>query len=340
MGAPPKKGGSGALIAVFAVLGLLVLGGLGVGAYLLFGGGTHYDSVAHEHLPKDCEAVIRIDIEGLTKVPAIKEHVIPAIDEKAKESEDASKMARFLLTAELNPKKDLSELVICVTNIDPSGDEPDVIAVVGGHLLENGIIDAIAKHGKKDKFKKPVEEDGLKIIETKDEPVFVTQAGDAALVISNRKKLLKKATKTGKAFEDYDIPLDEQIVGIIPADTVRELAKSAGRGLGLGSQLDDAGRIILTVTLDPGKIGGRLEMPSKRAAKELATMLNESLNAMKQMPGGAAAFGDPMAAAMLSGAKIKSKGKELVIEVAIPDKLIEKFAKEIAKGIREADEEI
>ena len=328
------------MIAIFAVVGIVVLAGLGVGAYFLLAGGSKHDSVAHEHLPAECEAVVRIDVQGLTKVPAIKEHVIPAIDEKAKESEDASKLARFLLTAELNPKKDLKEIVVCVTNIDPKGDEPDVLAVVGGNLLENGIVNAIEKHGKKDKFKKPKEEGGLKIIEAEDEPVFITQADDAALIISNKKATLKKGAKSGKAFKDYDIPLDEQIVGVIPADTVKRLSKGAGAGLGLGTKLDGAGRILLTLTLDPGKIGARVEMKSASDAKELADALNETLSAMKSMPGGGGAFGDPMAGALLSSAKIKSDGKELVLEIPIPDKLIEKFAEEMGKGIRKADEEI
>jgi len=336
-GPPPKKGGA-AKFVIAGLGGLVLITAIIVGAVVIFGG-SHLDSVAHQHLPKGCEAVIRVDISGLMKVPAIKEHVVPAIDEHAKDSEDAGKLAAFLLTAQLNPKEDLKEIVVCVKNID-GGDEPDVLAIVGGHLLDKGIIGALDKHAKKGKFKKPVDEDGLIFVEGKEDEVFIGQVSDAALVVSNKKGLMKKAADTGDAYKEvYKIPLEEQIVAVIPKETVKGLSKQAGGPF--KAKLKGAGRVVVSATLDPGKVGARLEMPSKSAAKELRDAINEFVDQMKQLPGGAAAAGmNPMAAAMLDDVKVKTKGKDLVVEIAIPDKYIEDFAKKVAEEIGEADEEI
>jgi hypothetical protein len=337
-GGPPKKKG-GAFIAIAAIGGVVVIAGIVLVVFFVFGGGSFHDSEAHKHLPDDCEAVVRVDIKGILAVDAVKEHVIPALDEKMKESEDASKMAAFLLTAKLDPRKDFEEAVVCLKKLDAGG-KPEVVAIVGGHLLENGIVNAIEKHGKKGEFKAPKEEDGLKIIEAEDEPVFVSHASDAALLIGNDKGMLKDAAKTGDAFDEkYKIPMDEQIVAIVTADTVKKLSGLAAAATPFGAKLKGAGRIVVSATLDPGKIGARLEMPSKNAATELRDELQTFLDQMKNVPGGGG-LGDPLATAALNSAKIKTKGKDLIIEIPIDKKMIEKFLKEVAKGIRKADEEI
>lgn len=337
-GGPPKKGGSGAMIAIFAVLGVLVLGGIGVALWLFVGGGEHIDSKAHAHLPAGCDAVVRVDVKGLLKVEAVKEHVIPALDEQAKKSEDASSLAAFLITAELDPKKDIDEVVLCVKDIDKGG-EPTMLFVVGGNIMEDGIITAVERHVKKEKVKETREEDGLKIIEAKDDKFFLSQASDAAILFGNDEKLLKKGAETSKEFEDsYKIPLDEQISAIIPEATVKSLSKQAGPLLG-GAQLGSVGRIVVSATLDPGQISARIELPSKSAAKELRDALKTLLDTMKQAPGGMGS-GDPIAAAALNSAKIKTKGNDVIVEIPIPAKLIEQGAKAVAEGIREADEEI
>ncbi len=337
-GGPPKKGGSGLMIALFAVLGVVVLGGIGVAIWLFVGGGEHIDSKAHAHLPAGCDAVVRMDVKGLLSVPAVKEHVIPALDEAAKKSEDASSLAAFLITAELDPKKDIDEVVLCLKDIDKGG-EPTMLFVVGGHLMERGILTAVERHVKKEKVKETRKEGDLEIIEAKDDKFFLTQASDAAILFSNDEKLLiKGADKTKEYEETYKIPLDEQVSAIIPEETVKGLSKQAGALIG-GNQLNAVGRIVVSATLEPGQISARLEMPSKSAAKELRDALKTLLDTMKQAPGGMGAS-DPFAAAALNSAKIKTKGNDVIVEIPIPEKLIEEGAKAVAKGIREAEEEI
>jgi hypothetical protein len=336
---PKKKGGSGALIAIVLVVGVLVLvgGGLGIAAALgVFSGGSKIKSVAHDHLPKGCQAVVRVNIKGLLKTPALKKHVVPALDDSAKESEDADKFALFLIAARLDPKKDLKEMVLCVKNM--GADEPTFAAVLGGKLLENGIVDALETQGDKEKFKKAKDVGGLRVIEGKDDPVFITQASDAALVFGNKLGLVKSAAKTGNNHKKlYELPLDEQIVAVITADAVQELSDKAGKQNPLSAAMKGAGRVVLTASLDTGKVTARLGMPDKEAAEELAEAIKSLIAAVQKTPGG---IPDKDAAGLLAKAKIKAVGKELVVSVKIPQKLIEQGAKEVAKGIRRADEEL
>jgi hypothetical protein len=314
----------------------LVLGGGTVGllfALGIFGGGKE-KSVAHEHLPKACQAVVRVDIKGILKTKPVKEHVVPEIEDKAKESKDADKLAKFLITAELDPKKDLKEMVICFTDLDAK--EPSFVAVIGGDLKKDGVVNALEKHGKKDEFKAPKEEDGLRVIEAKDEEIFITQSNkDAALLFGNKLELIKKAAKSGDDFKGYDIPLDEQFVGIITEDAVKELSNKAGAQNPLGDKMKNAGRMIVTASLDTGKVEARLGMPDEAAAKELVDGLKGLLDLVKDSPGA-----DAEAKEVMSSASIEAKGKEVVVKLTIPKKMIEEGAKEVAKGIRKADEDL
>lgn len=340
MGAPAKKGGSGAIIAVVIIVALVVLGGGAVGALYamgMIGGGDKSKSVAHEHLPKGCEAVIRVDLKGIMAVEAIKQHVIPAIDKQAKDSEDADKMARFLFTAGLDPKKDITEVAVCLKSLD--GNVPTAVGVVGGRLKENGIVDAIIKHAKKGEFKDPKDEGGLKVLEAVDDPVFVTQAKDAAVLIGNNLDLVKEASKTGDAHEGYKIPLEEQIVGIITEDAVKKLAGKAGAQNPFGDKMKGAGRMLFTASLDTGAVSARLGMPDEASAKELADAIKGFIDLIKSAPGGSGSS-DQVAKELMDKMTIAAEGKELVVKLTVPKKMIEDAAKEMAKNIKEKEKEL
>jgi hypothetical protein len=338
-GAPPKKSNTGVIIAIagVAVLLLLVIGG-GVALWALgYIGGDRKTSIAHEHLPSSCQAVGRIDIKGLLAVPAIKTHVIPALDEKAKESGEAAKFAQFLLTAGLDPKKDLTEAAFCVENVEAA--TPSFVAVIGGDLKVGGILDALEKHTKKGKLKPTRTVDGLRVIEAADEPVFITQASDAALIVSNNLDLLKKAAKTSDDYKSkYQLPLTEQAVAIVMPGVAASLSQKAGKENPLQG-IDQAGRILFSASLDTGKVSGRVGMPDAGKAKEVADGLNQLVNMLNSLPGGGPAS-DPMAGQALKTLSIRAEAAELVVGLTIPQEAIDKAAKEMAAQIRRADQEI
>ena len=335
-GQPPKKGGKGLLIG--GIIGGLVLVTIIVVALVfLLGGGSKISSKAHEHLPDSCDAVVRVDIKSLLETESVKEHVVPVLDKKAKDSEDAGKMAKFLITAGLDPRKDLTEAVVCFTNVTAgiATGKPDFVAIIGGDLVDGGILDAIDKHSDKDKFKESAEKDGLRVIEHKQESIYVTQAEDAALVVASKMDLLKEATKTGDHYKKkYSIPLKEQMVAVVSKSTVGALSSLAGAAGPV--DFSGIGRIVVTASLDPGQLGGRLQMGSKDEARKLRDGLHGLLQGAKKGGG----IPDPDAKALLEEAKISSKGDEVLIKVPIPKKLVDEAVKGFAEGLDEADDEI
>ncbi|MEZ4445998.1 MAG: hypothetical protein R3B72_43380 [Polyangiaceae bacterium] len=335
-GGPPPKKGKGLL--VLGILGgLLVVGGIVVAMVMLLGGGSRQVSKAYAHLPEGCDAVIHVDVKGLLAVPSVKEHLLPALDKKAKESEDASKGARFLLTAGLDPRKDITGVAVCLDNISPTGAPPDFVVVMGGDLVEGGILDALDKHGDPTKYKKSVDKDGLRVVEYTEDDVVITQAPDAALVLASSMALLKKGVGTSKAYKDvYDLPLGSHVAGIVTQSTVQSLATIASATGGpFGSELNGAGRIELSANLDSGKVRAELDLASASEAEALVKTLRELRKGIDSVPGV-----DPEISKIVAESKIVSQEKKLIVQLTIPKQLIDQGVKELAKQIESADDEI
>ncbi len=340
MAAPPgageKKGGCGGkgiiIIGVIAVLFLLMACGGGVAAawyFDLLGGLFGGKSVAHQHLPEGCEVVMQIDVKGLMEAPAVKKHVVPALDEAVKKDPDSDKLAAFFRSAQLNPKKDLHGAAVCVTNIGAS--DPDVLVIIGGNIGPGKVISALEKHGDPDEFNKPTTMDGMKVIEAKDEPVMIAQADDGAILFSNQKSLLKKGRKTSSAWKAYELPLNEQMSFVMTKDAAQAMNQKAGPGNPLGSSVASLGRGEASLSLDTGKIAMKFALGSDSDAKEAADGINDLLKMAKDGPG---MSGDQKEFA--ESVVIKAEGKEISGSATIPQKMIEEVAEEFAEGVEEA----
>ena len=331
---PPQgpAAGKGKLIAAAGLgcVALLVVAIIAIG--MLFGGKS--SSAAADHLPEGCDLVARIDFHGLLDVPAVEKHVVPALEEDAKKSEDAVTFAKVLLTAKLNPKKDIADIAVCVSGLDraTSGGEPDFVGVMGGKFDPKALIDAMAEHGKADKLSAPTERDGLRVIESKDShpKLFFAQASDGAFLVATTFELLKKAAAADSS--GYKLPSDHLAI-VVPAEATKRLAKLAPskQGFDFGS----AGRAELTANFAPGKVAARADLGSAATATSTAAQLNAMVPMLKlggQVPSEAKATVD--------GLKIEAKGNELIIEAPIAAETIEKVAKEMADGIKQADKEL
>jgi hypothetical protein len=335
----PKKGGKGLLIAIIVVAVLLVLGGGAFAAFALFGGGKTA-SVAHAHLPASCQVVVRVDLAGLLQVPAVKTHVTPALDAEARKSKDADKMRDFFVSARLNPKEDLKEVVVCAGGI--TNPKPDVLVVIGGDLVPGKVLDALETHAKKGEFKKPYERDGLRILEDKDGDSFISQASDGAILIASRQELLAGGAKTADhAKKTYALPLDQQIAGVVTAQAVQTLSLAAGAAdPQLAAKLRGAGRVQLTASLNKPNLGARMTMPDDGAARELADTLKKVVDLFKAVPAGRGGKEEKVAQRLVGGARISAEGKDLVVSLDVPQDLVDELAKEIAAGIRKAEKEL
>jgi hypothetical protein len=347
MASPPgasaseKKGGCGGkgilIIGVLAVLFLLLAcGGTAAAAWYfdvlgaVFGGGK---SVAQKHLPDDCEIVAHMDVKGLMETPAVKKHVVPALDEAVKKDPESDKLAAFFRSAQLNPKKDLHGAVVCMKNL--GGSEPDVLVVIGGNIRPGKVISALEKHADPDEFNKPTTIDGMKVIEAKDEPVMIAQADDGAILFSNQKSLLKSGRKTSSAWKKYELPLNEQMSVVMTKDAAQAMNKLAGPGNPLGNSASSLGRGEASLSLDTGKISIKFDVGSDSDAKEMADSINQLLKMAKDGP---AMGGDEKE--FVESVQIQAEGNVLSGTATLPKKMIEEAAEEFAEGVEEAGESL
>lgn len=330
-GGPPQKKGGGAKVAIIAVVVLVLLGGVGAGAFFLLGGKK--SSVAHEHLPSGCAAVVRVDVDGIRDVEAVKEHIMPALEKASAEGEDSGKLAKVLVAAALDPRKDIHSVAICVHDL-PVGGEPDVVVIVGGKFKANGLIESL-KANEKDlddfEIEDESEKDGLIILEEKN-GAFITQASDAAIVFGNDEDLVVEAAKATDDFKDYELPLEHHVELVVTEDAVHDAAKK-GAGLNPAAKgLADAGRVLLTGSLDSGEMKAEVDLGDDDAADEMAKALEQFMKL-----GGGSAPKDVKG--ILDNTEFEADGSVLTIKTEIPAKTIEKACEEIAEGIEEANED-
>ncbi|MBM4358781.1 MAG: hypothetical protein FJ096_11820, partial [Deltaproteobacteria bacterium] len=330
-GAPPAAGGGKGKLVAIVLVALLIVAVL-VGLLLFILGGGKSKSAALDHLPKGCDVAARMDVKGLLTVPAIEKHVIPALEDNAKQKENAGRIAKLLVTARLNPKTDIDDVAVCVSGLEAvaaggKGD-PEVLFAMGGNFGKNAIVDAIAAHAKPEKLTQPKERDGLRVIETKDSnpTLYITQASDGALLAATSLELLKKAANNSAS--NYKFPND-QIALVVPADAAKRLAKSAPSQVGI--DLSAVGRGEATVHLSPGKIGARLELGA--AAGSAALQANLLLPAVRSGPGVPANL-----RSTVDGLVVKADGNDLVIEAPIASDTIDAGAEAVAKEIRRAND--
>lgn len=333
--APPvqKKGGGAKVAIILGVITLLAAGAIGGVVWYFFGAtGSKVNSVAHEHLPEGCDVAIRLDMTALMKVKPVKEHVVSAIEDVMKEGENSGRLAAFLLAARMNPKKDIKDVAICLTNVK-MGSDPDYGIAVGGKLLdEDGVVKAMDKHDTANELEDPKKVGDLLVLED-EEGVLISQSpDDAALLFAGGKSELKKIASKSDAFEDYEIPLDEQIVGVIAPKTVATYLGFMGPVGPNISDLEKVGRVVITMTLDPGELGMRMSFPDEDTAKSAKGQLATVFGMMGMAPLDAG-----MKKAM-SQAKLKTKGKDLIATFPIDEDSIEETCEELGKEIREQND--
>jgi|GEM_PF-3695110 len=342
--APAKAAGCGGktLLIGGGLVALALFGCGAVGVALFACGGFDYlqglalgksTSVAHEHLPGSCEAVLRVNLESLLTVPAVKERILPALDDQVQKDPDAGKLAAFFTTAQLDPKRDLKEAVVCLSDLDSN--QPEVLAIVGGKLKKNGVVEALLIHADKDEIRPVREVSGLKIIEARDEPFFISQAADGAILLANKESLLLLADQKSHAYEAYGLQLSEQAAGVVTAGAMRSLNQRLGARNPLGAATRSLGRALMTVSLDTGKVTAHVTFGTANDAAEAAGAANVLLAGARREPPP-----EPRYREVLDSLQVRAEGSEVIGQLVIPRQLIDDAAREIADGIREAEEKL
>ncbi|MBK8255345.1 MAG: hypothetical protein IPK82_22140 [Polyangiaceae bacterium] len=347
---PPKKKGSGGLIAL-VVIAVLLLGGIvTLMVFLVAGKGSVIGadpsnlppkkaSVAHVHLPAGCDVVMRASLSQMLEVPAVKQHLVPVLDElqaSAVTDADARAVGELLREAGIDAKKDVKDTAVCARGMSLPASQQKFLFVIGGDLRPETLVSAWEKVDSRTKDKPTVSKmDGRLVgrLRTQDGDSLVGgQAADGAILFSNDEGLFAGAAKETNAFQaEYGLPsAGEAAVAVGPA-VVRD-ALSQGGNNPFQKDLNAITRIVGTASLAQAKMELRLTTTSPQSAKGLLDVYTLVFEQMvkqevrkQKVPGSDA----------LAGAKASVDGSDFVITAQGTPADVDALARELARILRE-----
>lgn len=331
-GAPaprPRKGGKGGLIA--AAVGLLVVAGVAIGAYAYWMG-SRADSTARAHLPSTCEAVVRVDVTSILETKVVQDEILEPLADNTTALEKAGKVSRFV-AAKVNPKSDLKELVLCVTDLGKG--KPAFVGILGGSLVEDSVVEALDSHDEGKDFGKPKEVDGRLVIQHEGSGVYVTQSSeDAAILFASDEKLLAEANETSDDWKDYGLPLDEPFSAAVTEKAADQLTKQLNAIPGLS--LKGAGKIDLTASLDPGRIRAEIGVGDQEAAQAFVEAVGSFMALAKLSPIGPTSSKE--AKQLMRGTKLEAEDGTVEVKVDVPDAIVEGACEDVGKWLIDLEE--
>jgi hypothetical protein len=144
--------------------------------------------------------------------------------------------------------------------------------------------------------------------------------------------MLADIANPGDAFEAYKIPLDEQIVAVMSPDTVANFLSGLGPFVPATESIKSVKGVLITMTLDPGELGVRLEFASSEKAQSAKDELSTLFAALALAPIGPTA--DPAVRKALKAAEVSSKGSAVTLTVPIAESAIAEACEQIGNEIR------
>ncbi|MEM1029858.1 MAG: hypothetical protein AAF928_12070 [Myxococcota bacterium] len=311
------------MVVVIGVVlaGVITLGG--VAGYLYWQGGRT-TSVAREHLPRGCEAVLRVDVAEMLAAAPVRDHVLRPIEDKRLELEDAGRVSRFV-RAKIDPRKHLSELVACVRDVGEG--DPSVVAVIGGELASDTVVDALEGS---DAFSDPTERDGRRVIRHRDSGLYVAQArSDAAILLASSPRLLADVDEASDAFRDYDLPLDSVVSATITKVAAERVEAMLNALPGL--TLRGVGTMEVAATVVPGRIRAEVATGDPAAAEAFVGAVDSFLPLARLAPLGPTS--SPTAKKLLSGTSVVAEGGTVAVRVDVPDDVVEDFFRAVGRAV-------
>ncbi len=338
--APAKRSRTGLIIGL--VIGALILLGAVVGGLALyyFSDAGKDRSVAHEHLPSTCDIVARGDIAKIQSLPSFQTHVKPALDELKDEKikvddPDAADLKMFLIEARLDPSKDIHDAVACIG--DPSASKPKFAVILGGEFSTTGVVDAAARRGDSPERVTVAGQPAVKSKSKKSgEYVWIGQAEDGAIILSNDEGLLAAAMKRTDAHSTvYKLDVASELSFVVTAALVTKQQgqlKSNPFTKGLTNISGVTGSVGMATP------GGQLRLVTASAASA-ATLEKEvsGLLALAKL-GLADKAGQSKAGEMdsLQNAKTSVQGSDVVVDLPWTAQGVDQAMKLFGDGIREA----
>lgn len=361
---PPKKSAAGLVIALVAIGGVVALGFLvsvgyyGVRRYIerskaaAAGSATapaattaalaaKVPSNAHRHLPAGCEMLLRVDVAKALESPAMKKHLLPALDDleaNAGTDPQGRDFKDFFATAGIEPKTDMKEAILCMVGVDKPDDQQTMVMVVGGDLRPEAVVPAF------ESVESPKPEvsmfDGRKVATSKDKngsPIIVGQAADGAIVFASDRAMFEAAVKTSETFQsDYKLPVDAEASMVLARSFVQDaMAKGAGPNNPLARDIAAMARVVGTIRLDKPKGELRIAMATPRDAVRFNGMVASILlpGFKRQTAAGKSEAGELEA---LRAAKSRVEGSEVVVDLPWTPEGVDLAAQKLAAELRKA----
>ncbi|MEJ7728646.1 MAG: hypothetical protein WKG00_05480 [Polyangiaceae bacterium] len=290
-------------------------------------------SRARDHAPGGCDLVVRLDMARVLALPAAQNHFGPVLREIAEGGETdtpASRRTRDLLrNAGIDPRRDIAEVLICAANLEGPAKTQKLAVVLTGNLRPETVVaaasgaegsEALPAHG------------GRKVLALPSkggDRLTLGQAADGALVISNDRGFFDAAVATSRTAEDaYRLPAEPDMAAVV----VPEYFARGGDNDGpLSRHRADVRRVTITVFLAPGA-GSRAEVRASMRDAASAADLSSTAGALLES---AQREGGGLAGQLLTAAKMRVDGSDLVVDAPWSAAIVDRVAKNAAGSLRD-----
>ena len=273
---------------------------------------------AHEHLPGDCDVVVRLRLDQLATAPSIRNKLVPAFVANVEKDGKAGELQEFFDALGIDPAAHLHGAVACVRGVDL--DDPEFVVAIGGDIPPGKFVPAVEQHAKDDEFRR-TKVGSMVVLEEADGHAFLTQCEDGTILGANRVSLLTASFERGRAFERYDIPFDEQIVVLSTPRGTRALLERFGSELkAIPPSFVDVRRVELFGSLTTGRVGIELELPSEDQA-EMTVETVEMVKGQRQT----VVAQSPELGPIFDSLEARADGARFTATVVVPEDLVDQF---------------
>ncbi len=285
---------------------------------------------AMSHLPADCKAVARIDMAKLLELPGAKEHVVPALEKTADQSEtQLGQVNAVLEEAGIEPTKDVKEIAMCAMELPAPGAklvDAKVIVAASGEIPKDKLVPTLMEKGK-GRVEKVQVGDSEAIHDTKRD-VFLGQADDGTVIAARSRDAFEDAIEISEAKTDYALPEGEAVSLMLPTESIGRMLE-ASNDAGLQKLLKDAKRATLVLDAAGATLTMRVQMPDEEKATELGGVMKTNLERLRADPANKAAFGKH-----LDRADVSYEADTTVLEIPVPKEQVEALMRDLANEIR------
>ncbi len=303
-------------------------------------GANRGPSQSHVHLPPGCLAVVNLNAKAIAADPRVKGKLIGPLDEKLAglkknpETVDEKRAKALFELLSINSIAQLQSVSLCISEWDQATRQPSRVTVAFGGDLGAGsdfvkkLGAFVSSIGEGEKFESSKVQ-GIDVLRDKKDKQMITRGGDGAVIVTNDEVQLKASVTGSKAYEKYEIPLEQHLSVIFTEQFTKAMEKASGGANPLAKM--GGGRTVITVSLD-GKLRASVELPSEAEAKQGAILLENLLGQFKSAPPGQA---PPEIQALARSARLKVEGNSLVLTAEAPKALLDQGIEGLAAQLQQ-----